>query len=336
MSPPTGTDPTGGLVKYLPKAAAKASNLSHVQSDGQYIMRVDTTEVQPQGRPSVRITSNQTYSDGVYVLNTSHVPTGCSVWPSFWMVPPDTQNYPQGGEIDIYENANDQFNGNLVSLHTGGDCSFNPSQQHQTGITSFTNCTVDYSTGNEGCRVEMNQTTVLGGKSTVPTTNAALNKAQGGLFAMERDLSSNGTGIRVWFFPHDQVPNNLKSGSQEVDTGSWGQAAVDFPVTSCASSFGKMSMVFDITLCGAWAGATYAQSGCTANFSACSAQVGQNGSSYKEAYWAVNDVRAFSKAGGASSDAGGHSSQKGIANTIHAGSSALFAIALTALGVALL
>lgn len=232
-----------------------------------------------------------------------------------------------------------QFNGNLVSLHTGNECTLNTAHQTQTGITSWTNCTVDYAAGNDGCRIEMNQTTPLNSKTVIPTTGPALNKAQGGLFAMERDLSTNGTGIRVWYFPHSQVPDNLKAGSQRIDTSSWGTPAADFPVSSCASNFGNMSIVFDITLCVYWASNTYNVSGCNKSFPSCAFQVGQNGSSYSEAYWAVSDVRAFVNTGsgssGSSGSSGAKSGKKGAASLVRTGTLAVI-ISVVGLGVSLL
>lgn len=44
-----------------------ALNLSYINDDGQYVMRVDTTEEQLSGRPSVRITSAKNFTDGVYM-----------------------------------------------------------------------------------------------------------------------------------------------------------------------------------------------------------------------------------------------------------------------------
>jgi beta-glucanase (GH16 family) len=137
-------DPTNGLVQYLGRTAATAQNITYVDSAGLFNMRVDTTEVQLSGRPSARITSQKTFEDGIFVINVTHVPTGCSVWPAFWLVAPDTKAYPLGGEIDILENANDQFAGTLTSLHTANNCVIDKSKQMQTGVTSYTNCTVDY------------------------------------------------------------------------------------------------------------------------------------------------------------------------------------------------
>lgn len=71
----TDTDPTNGLVTYQSLSAAKQQNLSSVTND-QFIMKVDTTEQQLSGRPSVRIYSEKNYTDGIYVLNVSHFPTG--------------------------------------------------------------------------------------------------------------------------------------------------------------------------------------------------------------------------------------------------------------------
>lgn len=62
----TDKDPTNGLVLYQSMANARSSNLSTVSND-QFVMAVETTEVALEGRKSVRITSNEAYSDGIYV-----------------------------------------------------------------------------------------------------------------------------------------------------------------------------------------------------------------------------------------------------------------------------
>jgi hypothetical protein len=58
------------------------------------------------------------------------------------------------------------------------------------------------------------------------------------------------------------------------------------------------SITFDITLCGSLAGTTYAQSGCQAQYPACSFQVGYNGSSFNQSYWSIYDLRVFASGGG--------------------------------------
>ncbi len=236
-------DPTHGRVKYLGRDDAEQQNLTYVDADGQFILAVDTTPYVLGGRPSVRITSSQTYEDGIFVLNITHFPVGCSVWPAFWMVAPDTSAYPLGGEIDILENANDETASNLVSVHTADLCkiSNDSSILGQTGVNLLTNCTVDYVTGNQGCRNEMN-----GGSAA--TSSRGLNKEGGGIFATERSLGSAGRGINVWFWPHDQVPDDLMPGSTAVDPTKWGLPGAAFPFADdCHDEFGPLSFVFDIT-----------------------------------------------------------------------------------------
>lgn len=107
---------TQGLVNYVDLQTAKDMNLTYVDGNN-FVMRVDTTKEQPQGRPSVRIESKKTYGDSVIVLQVSHVPTGCAVWPAFWTVTRNQQAWPAGGEIDIIENVNDQYQYNQGSVH---------------------------------------------------------------------------------------------------------------------------------------------------------------------------------------------------------------------------
>jgi hypothetical protein len=42
----------------------------------------------------------------------------------------------------------------------------------------------------------------------------------------------------------------------------------------------------------------YNASGCNAQYPSCSYQVGYNGSSYNQSYWAINDLRVFATGGG--------------------------------------
>ena len=62
-------------------------------------MRVSTEQSTPNGRPSVRITSQESYETGLIILDLGHMPGGiCGTWPAFWTVGPD---WPNGGEIGM-------------------------------------------------------------------------------------------------------------------------------------------------------------------------------------------------------------------------------------------
>lgn len=74
----TQSDPTAGFVNYLP--ASDAGPL--LSSNATYFrMSVDTTTpiASGRGRNSIRLESNSLYRDGVFVLDTDHIPSGCGV-----------------------------------------------------------------------------------------------------------------------------------------------------------------------------------------------------------------------------------------------------------------
>ncbi|KAK0554180.1 hypothetical protein OC846_002191 [Tilletia horrida] len=300
----TKPDPTLGLVNYISQSQALASNLTEVRGGSLYL-RVDTTPTALQGRNSVRITSKAAYSDGVYVLNVSHVPYGCSVWPAFWTVTTDydTGAWPKGGEIDIVENANDEFPGNLASLHTEPGCTIpaNISSQLSSSTVQYTDCS-GLTAENTGCRIQMG--------SNPPTWGAALNKNGGGTFAMVRDLSSGGSGISVFYWQQGDEPSDLKRTSSSVQPSGWGTPAAHFDVAAtCASDFGPHNIVFDTTLAGTWAANTWNQSGnCAATYGAITDQVAYNGSSYSTAYWQINSLRVFTSSSSSGSSSSNNSS----------------------------
>ena len=87
-----GADPTNGFVQY---AGQDESLISSTATKA--VMRVSTEQSTPNGRPSVRITSKESYETGLIILDLDHMPGGiCGTWPAFWTVGP---NWPDDGEI---------------------------------------------------------------------------------------------------------------------------------------------------------------------------------------------------------------------------------------------
>jgi hypothetical protein len=63
------------------------------------------------------------------------------------------------------------------------------------------------------------------------------------------------------FFPHSSVPSDILA--ETPDPSTWPSPKAFWATSSCPTSsfFNSLSMIFDITLCGDWAGATYNSAG---------------------------------------------------------------------------
>lgn len=87
----TDPDPTQGHVQYKSMAYANATGIAGFLNGGNatnaIYMAVDTAEVAPQGRASVRVTSKQSFDRFLMIADIVHMPGGiCGTWPAFWTV----------------------------------------------------------------------------------------------------------------------------------------------------------------------------------------------------------------------------------------------------------
>ena len=98
------------------------------------------------------------------------------------------------------------------------------------------------------------------------------------VFRLHSFLSSSHTSLtnanskRTGQFHRSSIPSDLTSGNP--DPSSWPSSALkaSWPASTCspAQHFHQMRMVFDITLCGDYAGNNYSKSGCPGD---CTTQV---------------------------------------------------------------
>ena len=263
-------------------------------------MGVDSSTVTPNGRPSVRLTSNKSYSSGLVVIDIDHMPGGvCGTWyvfyvrngvgifsnelyrPAFWMVGP---NWPYDGEIDIIEGVNDQTQ-NDMTLHSGPSCSITNNGAFSGSFVSD-NC--DSSGGtNQGCQIAASNTNTYG---------TGFNANQGGVYATEW----TGSSIQIWFFPRNSIPSDVTSGSP--DPSSWGTPLAMFQGgCDIGTSFVSQQLVFDTTFCGDWAGNSWSTSSCASQASTCNDFVQNNPSAFTDAYWSVNALKVYQNSGSGSS-----------------------------------
>jgi hypothetical protein len=226
----------------------------------------------------VRISSKDRIAVGsVWVADMYHVPFGCSVWPAWWSQAP---GWPNGGEIDTFEGVN-LVTRNQMGLHTEPGCSQTSPVQSSSLINS-TDCSFQVNS-NQGCIVT---------NPSLESYGAAFASAGGGIFVTE--FAS--TGISIWFFSRANIPPGLLSSvnATNLDTATLGTPVGNWPNTGCNINkfFAPQNLIFDITLCGDFAGSSSVFSQTCSGVCYTDYVVG-NGSNYANAYFEVGSVRVF-------------------------------------------
>jgi len=232
---------TSGNVNYVSQKTASSDNLAYINSAGNAIMRVDnsTTIQVGQNRNSVRISTADQFEVGsVWISDFLHVPYGCSVWPAFWS---SSLVWPAGGEIDTFEGVN-QVTMNQMALHTDPGCTHSSSAIETSTLVNSTDCNYELN-GNQGCVVTDPSPSSYG---------AAFASGGGGVFVTEFATA----GISIWFFNRSSVPDSLQGNATTVNTTALGIPTANWPASNCTISqfFNPQKLVFDITLCGEYAG----------------------------------------------------------------------------------
>ncbi|KAJ5688633.1 hypothetical protein N7462_003025 [Penicillium macrosclerotiorum] len=283
----TSSDPTNGYVSYVDQSTASNAGLINA-SDGSVYIGVDTTNTASSpGRESVRISSTNTYTHGLVILDLAHMPGSvCGTWPAFWMLGSD---WPNNGEIDIIEGVSTNSQ-NQMTLHTSDSCSITSSGF--SGNLQTSNCYVDASgqSENSGCAILSSDDSSYGD---------GFNSAGGGVYATEWTSS----GISIWFFSSGSVPSDITNGSP--DPSGWGTPSAAFS-GSCDidSHFNELQIVFDITFCGDWAGDVWSSdSTCSAKASTCNDYVQNNPSAFDETYWQINSLKVYQDSSSTKRDA---------------------------------
>jgi len=276
------------------------------------------------GRASVKILSNDTIGPGsLVILDAVHLPFGCSVWPAFWF---EGQNWPDNGEIDLIENVN-LATQNQYALHTTQGCQHPPANSTlvaETGILQQADC-FNVTNGNTGCLIREKAANSFG---------SGFASAGGGAYAM---LWTD-EALTIWFFTRSAIPADLSTSNP--NPASWPEPSAVYPASSCDFSkfFGPQTIIFDISVCGNFAGlpAVFSQT-CQGN---CLDLV-QNPENYNDAYFEIRYLTVFtnSSTGFATSSAGapgssqtapggGGGPQGGAGVTIHSASHLAWGIVL--------
>ncbi|KAI7578155.1 putative endo-1,3(4)-beta-glucanase, partial [Hortaea werneckii] len=281
-------DPTFGYVHYLSRGDAEAFQLINYSNPNTARWGVDTVKyLDPDanlGRPSLRLSSRQTWLHGLFILDLKHMPANvCGVWPAFWTI--GTGTWPQTGEIDIIEYQNTLPN-NVMALHTTSTPNCSIAGSGQTGTLLTSDCGLG--DGYTGCGSSVNKANNIG---------TGFNTAGGGVYALEW-LS---TGMNIWFFSRNDIPESILAadGTYGPDPSTFGvpdgsfQGSCDFD-----SHFPAQQLVFNTDFCGSFAGNIWQQNGCPMlnpqnQWRSCNMYVANNPQAYSEAYWEVNYLKVY-------------------------------------------
>ncbi|KAG0648235.1 hypothetical protein D0Z07_5570 [Hyphodiscus hymeniophilus] len=263
-------DPTQGFVNYLSMDQANLSSLAAftLEASPSIFLGGDYKTANPPnpGRNSVRLTSNKSYAQGLFIADIAHMP-----------------NWPNSGEIDILEGFNENMN-NTVTLHSGEGCVMSGPGSLPTSILTNPNCNAN--NGFDGCPTSTSNNQGYG---------PGFNEIGGGVYAMEW----NSSAITVWFFPRSAMPADIIAANEMTspDPSKWGTPTASFSGPGCdiGSHFKNHSIVFDTTFCGQWAGQAevWGSSPCAALAPACNQYVAANPAAFQDAYWLINKVMVY-------------------------------------------
>ena len=116
------------------------------------------------------------------------------------------------------------------------------------------------------------------------TSEAHASIPSGGVFATLID----DTGISIYRFDRGSIPSDIEAGTP--DPSSWGVATAMWSSSTCdiSSHFTDMSIVWDITLCGGWAGDAFSKT-CSGT---CSDAV-KDPENFTVAKWKINYVAIY-------------------------------------------
>ncbi|GAB7337446.1 hypothetical protein MBLNU457_g2785t1 [Dothideomycetes sp. NU457] len=287
----TSPDPTNGYVSYVSQQTALEHDYiglaNHSIANNFIYIGVDHTTSSPaSGRESVRITSNQTWTHGLVLIDLYHIPTGCGTWPALWFVAPEGQYPGTTGEIDVVEVVNGGTQ-NAMTLHTGPGCTVQNGSSSFTGTSQTSNCDVNApgQSQNSGCSIQAP-------KGMNATAGSDFNAIGGGTYA----LIWTSAKIEVYFFARGKAPSALHTTPEPETWAEKGHMSLaSFEGCDFDQHVKNLALVINTDFCGGWAGGTWESSGCQAStgVSTCTAFVAGNPKAFEEAYWLIGGVEVW-------------------------------------------
>lgn len=237
---------THGAEWYLNKTEAFRLGVVETTED-HAVLRVGD-QIVPFKRTSVMLRSAQAWRPDqgfVVAMKYKHVPYGAGIWPAFWLMNSDYL-WPQGGELDILEYANDAES--KVTFHTNKNCSLAAAKLDScmkgpnVDRDVIKSCYTNYTSNELGCKPPQIRRT---GKWYADNP---------GVIATVWDES----GVFVYHIPEAEVPLDLANDKPNPNTWErWMTAYLPFDPQTCFDVAKPQEIVLNIALCGDWAGGAW-------------------------------------------------------------------------------
>mmetsp|Transcript_24539 Transcript_24539/g.40911 ORF Transcript_24539/g.40911 Transcript_24539/m.40911 type:complete len:386 (-) Transcript_24539:303-1460(-) len=321
-------DPTHGFVEYVDeKTAVELGMVKATEDEKLYIgVNYNTTEVTAENPPkSIRVHSKFTI-DGhhLVVIDLDHMPStipvnedaesaGCGLWPAFWLKGYEPPTWPENGEIDIIEYANN-LKEDQCTLHTSYGCFQDTSNVDFNGYwATGSDCDLGSAGVNAtlGCGIVSPPSPVGASFNTLAASRKkdSISEVQrkgeqgqnerGGVYVTEFNRNKE---IRVFYFSRGDIPSDLLAGTPVPD--NWGTPSAHFYVgadeSQCASDdgyFNDMQIILNTDICGDWAGSAFSSNCPTlvadTGLSSCEDYIAKHISDLSEAYWLINKIDIY-------------------------------------------
>ncbi|CAJ1329242.1 unnamed protein product [Effrenium voratum] len=261
------TDSNNGATHYVPHYEAKRLGIVEEHSNHAIMRAGPRSPSKRMKRTSAKIFSKSYWNYFLVTMRFTHVPFGCGVWPAFWTHAPRSV-WPNGGELDILEWAND-FPGQ-VSFHTGerNKCRLHHQAMNPPGCTPMP----DTNGMNYDC--DTHYPSKLGcAPNRLPIHPGNHWANQPGVVAAEWTPEF----VKVFYIPEAELEKAGLEGAGAPQPDDWDQYIMsylpfkkseDLESGTCPNPdkvLWPQQLVFQTSFCGDWAGKTWGNSGSCVN-----------------------------------------------------------------------
>jgi len=267
-----GLGSTHGAEQYVSRDDALNKSLAQAY-ESHAIIKVGNKDWMYK-RQSVKVQTKKSWTYFLAAMHFTHTPYGCSTWPGFWMMSTAAGvQWPNGGELDIMEYANDVAAGSSMHVGDQDKCQLNSTLLNKPSCPQFH----DFDSPNYDCVTSyFGSSRKLGCAPNSVIKPGVVWSGQPGVIAAEWTESY----VKVFFIPEASIPLDLVADEPKPDT--WDQWVISyFPLASseklnpgsCPSPekvLTQQALVLNIALCGDWAGGEWTPN-CEAMTSNCKA-----------------------------------------------------------------